>query len=552
MKTTINLNLLPKEERDESLIRKKIAKILNVSENQITGIIFKKKSIDARRGKLKLSLVYTVYVDEEVPEEEKMGTELNKFTPKWQKISETIKKTKSKDVIIVGSGPAGLFSALRLLEHGFRPIIIERGEKTPERKKDIALISRLGSVDENSNYCFGEGGAGTFSDGKLYTRSNKRGDIARILSLFVHHGADPSILTDAHPHIGTEKLPNIITRMRETIESHGGEFHFSTKCIDFDISDGRIKGVRAQQLKTGTELVFEGRSVILATGHSARDVYALLERIDRKNIQAIKNLSSVPILEAKTFAVGVRVEHPRSLIDAIQYHGNEDAALLGAAEYRLVTQIEGRGVYSFCMCPGGFIVPSATASDQIVVNGMSSSKRNSRWSNAAFVVETKPEDIPLYLSSVPKNSVLLGLFYQDWLEKEAKKQGLGQKAPAQRMKDFIEGRYSETLPSCSYAPGLVSSRLDLWLPLPLVQKLQVAFAEFNKCMRGFIAEDALLVAVETRTSSPVRIVRDKENLECLGLKGLYPAGEGSGYAGGIVSSAMDGERVADSIARMFE
>jgi len=534
MISNITITVLPGEEDNTSFIRAKAAQTLSVKPSEITALVFKKKSIDARRGQVKIHLAYTAYIGEEPPVQGERT-----FTPRWKKI-EISENSKSQDVVIIGSGPAGLFAALRLLEHGLRPVIVERGKTASERKKDIALITRTGFVDGNSNYCFGEGGAGTFSDGKLYTRSNKRGDISRILSIFAHHGADASILTDAHPHIGTDRLPGIIGSMRKTIEDHGGEIRFGCTCTGFEISKGAVTGV--QVMIEGREQIIPSRAVILASGHSARGMYELLAQIELDG-----KTNGKPLLEEKGFAVGVRVEHPRELIDRIQYHNTKDTSSMEAAEYRLTAQVEGRGVYSFCMCPGGFIVPSATADDEIVVNGMSASGRNTRWSNSAIVVETKPEDIPAQFREGNK-PVLAGIRFQKWLEQEAKRNGQGQAAPAQNLIDFLEKKSSRTLPECSYTPGIVPSRLDSWIPSFISERLREGFISFDRFMHGFISREAVLVAIETRSSSPVRILRNKETMESTALSGLFPAGEGSGYSGGIVSSAMDGENAADRIA----
>jgi uncharacterized FAD-dependent dehydrogenase len=536
MTKNISITVLPGEETNEKLIREKAARLLGVRPAEITALVFRKKSIDARKGQIKYCLSYSAWVGEE-PQAgigDGSGEASAHFTPSWKKAD------PARRVVIVGSGPAGLFAALKLLEAGITPVIVERGADTAERKRDLALISREQKINPESNYCFGEGGAGTFSDGKLYTRSNKRGDIGRILAIFNHHGADGAILTDAHPHIGTERLPLIINKMRETILEHGGEMRFGTRCVGLVIENGRAAGVQVESAGSAQESI-RGDAVILATGHSASDIYAMMSDIERTPGAGAKKL-----LEAKTFAVGVRVEHPRELIDRIQYHGRERGTELPAATYRLTAQVDGRGVYSFCMCPGGHIVPSATADDEIVVNGMSPANRNSRWSNSAIVVETRPEDIPAKFR-VAEEDGMNGLRFRQWLEREAKKHGDGQKAPAQRLVDFIDARDSESLPPCSYAPGVVPSRLDRWLPAQITDRLTEAFVEFNKFMKGFISPDAIIVGVETRTSSPVRILRDDETLECPGIAGLYPAGEGSGYAGGIVSSAMDGERCAEKI-----
>ncbi len=566
MKRTITISVLPGEEENRELVRRKAAEAISASEgeptraNDITELVFRKKSIDARRGKIRLNLVYDAWIGERPPEN--AGTPGTAFAPRWKKVD------SSRRVVIVGSGPAGLFAALRLLEDGITPIILERGATTSERKRDIAAITREGKINGESNYCFGEGGAGTFSDGKLYTRSNKRGDIGRVLSIFHWHGADEAILTDAHPHIGTDKLPGIINRMRETIVSSGGEFRFGTRCAGLALEeilrdatetaegnagpDGKFPALRVTGVITQTGETVSGDAVILATGHSAPDVYDMLSDIEKRIVatgraDAAQAQSVGPILEEKTFAMGVRVEHPRELIDRIQYHGQERGTVLPAAEYKLVAQSDGRGVYSFCMCPGGLVVPSATADDEIVVNGMSTSGRNGRWSNAAIVVEVRPEDIPAEFRK--ENDRLAGLRFRASVEREAKRQGSGQSAPAQRLVDFIAGRDSKSLPPCSYSPGVVPSRLDRWLPEHISDRLAEGFAEFGKNMRGFVCEDAILIAPETRTSSPVKIRRNKETFESPAIAGLYPAGEGAGQAGGIVSSAMDGENCAAAIIR---
>ena len=520
----ITITVQPEDEKKSGLHKSLVIKELK--KNRIpTGemtLVFLKKSIDARHGQLKLHLRYKVYLGEKPQESENA-------LPVWKKAD------GKKSMIIVGSGPAGLFGALKLLEKGVKPIIIERGAETSQRRKDIALISTKDNVNENSNYCFGEGGAGTFSDGKLYTRSNKRGDISSILRIFNYFGADEKILTDAHPHIGTDRLPQVINAMRAKIIELGGEFHFNTKVTDLILNlenhQPSAKGVRTVNTSTGEEKNFTADAVLLATGHSATDIYMMLA----------KNCPSA--LEAKTFAAGVRVEHPRMLIDAIQYHGKLDNGL-GAAEYRVTTQVENRGVYSFCMCPGGFVVPSSSGPDEIVVNGMSTAARNSKWSNAAIVVEIRPEDIPAKFKKKAEEmgcSQIAGLLFRTDLEKAAKQNGKGQAAPAQRLKDFLDNKKSSDLPASSYTPGLVSSNLNSWLPPHISTRLNQGFRNINKNMKGFICDDALMIAAETRTSTPVRIVRDKESYECIGIKGLYPAGEGSGYSGGIVSSAMDGE-----------
>ncbi|MGP1458438.1 MAG: NAD(P)/FAD-dependent oxidoreductase [Treponema sp.] len=530
MVTEITVTVLPEEENAVGTIEKRLRLALekqNVRADGAFSYTVEKRSVDARHGKMKIHLRCKVFIGEEAE-----GAEDDVKIPEWKR-AETEKR-----VIIVGAGPAGLFGALTLLEHGIKPVIVERGEETAERKKRIIQINRTGIVDGDSNYCFGEGGAGTFSDGKLFTRSKKRGDVGKILRIFAFFGADKRILSDAHPHIGTDKLPKVVNAIKNEIQRLGGEIHFNTRCEDFIMRGGRIWGVRTKNARTGEAAEWYGEAVILAAGHSAPEIYALIAKI------------APSALEAKTFAAGVRVEHPRALIDAIQYKQNASKTA-GAAEYRLTAQADGRGVYSFCMCPGGFIVPSSTANEGIAVNGMSASARNSNWSNAAIVVEIRPEDIPDDCTATAKDAgspALAGLYFRDRIEREAKRQGSGQKAPAQLLNDFLQGRDSAALPRSSYAPGLTPSRLDKWLPEHITRRLKTGFAAFDKVMRGFICRDALLVAPETRTSTPVRIVRDAQTLECVGIRGLYPAGECSGYSGGIVSSAIDGERAARTAA----
>ena len=538
MKTQITITVLPDQEQNSKIINSKItaeikkspaAKELEKNSGKFEAA-FIKKSIDARHGQVKLHLRYNVFIGEnaEASAEDKV--------PKWKKTD------GKKSVIIVGSGPAGLFAALKLLEKGIKPVILERGEETSQRKRDIAQISTKDNVNPDSNYCFGEGGAGTFSDGKLYTRSNKRGNINQILMIFNYFGADKKILTDAHPHIGTDRLPQVINNMRAKIIELGGEFHFNTRVTELITeNDGGVKpvvkGVRAENTKSGETINFTGDAVILATGHSAGDIYQMIAK------------AAPAALEAKTFAVGVRVEHPRVLIDAIQYHGKLDTNL-GAAEYRVTTQVDERGVYSFCMCPGGFVVPSASGPDEIVVNGMSAAARNSKWSNAAIVVEVRPEDIPQKFKDQAKKAGctdLAGLYFRTELEKLAFKNGKGQSAPAQRLSDFLENKESSDLPPSSYTADLVSSNLNKWIPAFIADRLAKGFRQINKNMKGFICPDALMIAMETRTSTPVRIARDKETFECTALKNLYPCGEGSGYSGGIVSSAMDGVAAAGKL-----
>lgn len=542
MRTQVTVTVLPDQEKDQKVINAKIRAEINKSSDSKKALLkhegkyealFLKKSIDARHGQLKLHLRYEIFIGESA-ESAKKETAL----PVWKKAD------GNKSVIIVGSGPAGLFAALTLLEHGIKPVIIERGKETSSRKRDIAAISTKDEVNPDSNYCFGEGGAGTFSDGKLYTRSNKRGNISKSLLIFNYFGADKKILTDAHPHIGTDRLPQVINNMRSKIIELGGDFHFETKVTNLILEGKRVKGVATENTASRESKDFYADAVILATGHSAGEIYQMIARL------------APDALEAKTFAAGVRVEHPRTLIDSIQYHKKSAAAeeksaySLGAAEYRVTAQVSGRGVYSFCMCPGGFVVPSASAPGEIVVNGMSSAARNSKWSNAAIVTEIRPEDIPEEFQKQAEKDAcpqLAGLYFRSYLEKLAFEHGKGQAAPAQRLTDFLENKKSDELPPSSYTPGLVSSNLREWLPDFISYRLAEGFRQINKNMKGFICDQALMIAIESRTSTPVRILRDKESLECTAIKGLYPCGEGSGYSGGIISSAMDGENVCLSL-----
>jgi uncharacterized FAD-dependent dehydrogenase len=527
---TITLTVSPREENDERLLKELAAKEARCSPSELTALVLQKKSIDARHGRVKLHLRFNAYLGEHPAPAP--------LVPVWKR------PDAQKRVIIVGAGPAGLFAALALLEHGITPVLVEQGKRASLRKRDIAAIGTRGVVHPYSNYCFGEGGAGAFSDGKLYSRSKKRGSQERALAILNHFGAPDSILTDSHPHIGSNKLPSIITEITDKIVSLGGGAHFETRCVDLVLRDSRVAGVVTKPSADGSQNApakeILGAAVILAQGHSDGRVYELVQST------AASLSSNIPALEAKTFACGVRVEHPRSVIDSIQYHGDSEG--LPAAEYRLTAQIDGRGVYSFCMCPGGIVVPSASAGDEIVLNGMSASERNSKWSNAAIVVETRPEDCGEEFFG--SSAALVGLRFRQALEKRAAREGKGQAAPAQRLTDFLLGKESESLPPSSYAPGLVSSRLDQWLPAHIVVRLKKAFGEFDRLMKGFICADALVMAPETRTSTPVRITRGI-GYESAAVPGLFPCGEGSGYAGGIISSALDGENAARAVAEKF-
>ena len=514
MPKTITLQLTPKQAADEKFYLAQVAQRLAIQQSDIALARVVKRSIDARQRMAKVNLTLEVYVD-------------NEPQPAPLHFDYPVVECGT-EVVVVGSGPAGLFASLRLIELGFKPILLERGKSVLSRKYDIAQINRGGDINPDSNYAFGEGGAGTFSDGKLFTRSKKRGDYNKALQTLVWHGANPSILYEAHPHIGTDKLPRIISNICRTITEHGGKVLFESKVSGFVVKDGRIKGV-----KVG-DTTIEGAAVVLATGHSARDIYELLH-------------SSGITVEAKPFAMGVRIEHPQRLIDSIQYHCDERGEWLPAASYSLVSQEAGRGVYSFCMCPGGFIVPAMTDAQQSVVNGMSPSGRNSAFANSGLVTEIRLEDFE-YLRA--EHGELAGLRYQQMFE-ELARQNSGDKlvAPAQRVSDFVAGRDSKSLPRTSYVPGITPSRLDRWMPEIIAQRLRSGIATFGRKMRGFVTDQAIVVGVESRTSTPVRIPRDSETLMHINTEGLFPTGEGAGYAGGIISAALDGERVADAVAR---
>ena len=510
MTNEYQIRVLPEVAAQEDRLKGWLADEYGFDARTICGIRILKRSIDARQRQIFVNLKVRVYVNEQPHDDDFVRTEYPNVEGKSQ-------------VIVVGAGPGGLFAALRLIELGLRPIVLERGKDVHERKKDLADITKKQKVDPESNYCFGEGGAGAYSDGKLYTRSKKRGDTDKILNVFCQHGASTAILADAHPHIGTDKLPMVIEAMRNTIIRSGGEVHFQTKMTQLILEGNKVIGCVADKEYYGP--------VILATGHSARDVYRYLSEA------AIE-------MEAKGIAVGVRLEHPSELIDQIQYHSKYGRGRwLPAAEYSFVTQIDGRGVYSFCMCPGGFVIPAATDKEQIVVNGMSPSNRGTAWSNSGMVVELRPED-------VTGDDVLKVMRFQEELEKMCWHQGnMRQTAPAQRMSDFVNNRLSYDLPKSSYAPGLISSPLHFWMPKTISKRLQEGFKVFGRHAHGFLTNEATLIAVETRTSSPVRIVRNRDTLQHVRIQGLFPCGEGAGYAGGIVSAGVDGERCAEAAAQ---
>ena len=551
------VRILPEQAASEEGIKRYLAKEKGLDVRTLNQVRVLKRSIDARQRTIFVNLKVRAYINEFPQDDQFVHTEYPDVSSRPR-------------VIVVGEGPGGLFASLRLIELGYRPIVLERGKDVRERKKDLSNITKTQKVDGESNYCFGEGGAGAYSDGKLYTRSKKRGNVDKILNVFCQHGANTNILADAHPHIGTDKLPRVIENMRNTIIKCGGEVHFQTKMIRLILeSEGklstpdaaagdRVIGVEAVNLATGAEETYRG-PVILATGHSARDVY--------------RYLASAKIdIEAKGIAVGVRLEHPSQLIDQIQYHNKTGRGkYLPAAEYSFVTQVDGRGVYSFCMCPGGFVIPAATGPEQLVVNGMSPSNRGTAWSNSGMVVETHPEDVVQFVkdhqsvieqqemkaqendSAFTPHDSLQMMYFQEIVEKQCWQQGnMKQTAPAQRMADFVNNRLSYDLPKSSYAPGLISSPLHFWMPSFVSKRLQEGFKTFGKNAHGFLTNEATLIAMETRTSSPVRIVRDRETLQHVRIQGLFPCGEGAGYAGGIVSAGVDGERCAEMCAEYLK
>lgn len=513
----LSLKLLPQEAASDTAITQQAAASLGIPVRNITGYNILKRSIDARsRQQVYYILTLQVFVDEPFHAREV-------FIPSYEPLG-----LNAPRVVIIGAGPAGLFAALHLISAGIKPIVLERGPDVRTRRRDLAALNKNGEVNPESNYCFGEGGAGTYSDGKLYTRATKRGNVDHVLNVFVHFGAAEKILYEAHPHIGTNKLPHIITAMRQQIIDSGGEVHFNEKVTQLQLKDGAITGV-----STAAGHTFDAAHVILATGHSARDIFEMLYQ------QKI-------LIEAKPFALGVRVEHPQALIDSAQYHCAVRGEYLPPASYSLVEQVEGRGVFSFCMCPGGIIAPAATNPGELVVNGWSPSKRNNPFANSGMVVTVDETDFAPFADKGP----LAAMYYQQQVEQQAYKMGGGKfVAPAQRMTDFVNGKVSATLPECSYVPGVHSANLRKVLPPAVHTRLAAAFKAFGRKMKGYYTDNAILVATESRTSSPVRIPRDNDTLMHPQIKGLYPCGEGAGYAGGIVSAAMDGERVADAIIK---
>lgn len=519
MITTIELRVDPRTAAEDTLLRVAASTAASIDPNRIKSLRITRRSIDARQRRVMVNLSVRLWIDEEPA-----STSL--ITP----VDYPTLPHDTPQAVVVGAGPAGLFAALRLIELGIRPIVLERGKDVDSRRKDMARISRENVIDPDSNYCFGEGGAGAYSDGKLYTRSKKRGPVDKILNILAQHGASEDILVDAHPHIGTDRLPAVIKAMRETIIRCGGEVHFSTRVTSLHMTgDGEVDGA-----VTSEGVVFSG-PVILATGHSARDIYTML-------------LDSGVTLEPKGLAIGVRLEHPQELIDRLRYHSPQGRGrYLPAAEYTMLTRVDDRAVYSFCMCPGGFIIPAASADGQLVVNGMSPSGRNTRWANSGMVVEILPEDVPD--ADSPRETTLKMMRMQERIERAFwEEAGRTQNAPAQRMDDFVASRPSADLPSTSYPPGIHPARIDRLLPHGIARRLQAGFKDFDRKNRGFLTHEATLIGAETRTSSPVRIPRDPETLSHISVAGLYPCGEGAGYAGGIVSAAIDGDRVATQLA----
>ena len=522
MQQIVQLEIPPADSLDSALLRDHIATLINRESGDITGYQILKRSIDARGRQTRIILLAKAFIDEPFQERDRISF-------RFQDVGGAKKKA-----VIIGAGPAGLFAAVKLIEAGIKPILLERGKDVRARRRDLAILNKEGTLNPESNYCFGEGGAGAYSDGKLYTRSTKRGSVARILDLFVRFGAGENILYDAHPHIGTNKLPQIITAMRQLILDCGGMILFEKKAVDFQLAKDLVKSVITADGES-----FEAEAIILATGHSARDVFHLLHN---------KKIA----IESKPFALGVRIEHPQSIIDGIQYHLGKDSharsPYLPPASYSLVKQVNGKGVFSFCMCPGGIIAPASTDFGELVVNGWSPSKRNNPFANSGIVINVDKKDLKAFEKSGP----LAGMYFQRSVEQKAFLSGGGKfVAPAQRMTDFVEKKISTTLPVCSYLPGLHPAGLDEVLPDFVFRGLQSAFVEFGKKMKGYYTHEAVILATESRTSSPVRIPRDQENLHHPQIKNLYPCGEGAGYAGGIVSAAMDGERVAEKIAEIL-